>query len=343
LTQVTQGSSTTESYGYDPVGNRLSSVGVPNYNYNSSNELTSNSLGSYSYDNNGSTLTDPSGKSYTWDFENRMASAVVPGTGTTNFKYDPFGRRIQKSGPLGTTNYLYDGKDESANVIEQVDNSGNILAKYTQSDLVDEPLSMLRSGVTSYVERDGLGSVTSLSTSAGVLASTYTFDSFGKLTASTGTLTNPFQYAGREFDPETGIYYYRARYYDPTTGRFPSEDPLKFGGGINFYAYVGNNVVNRTDPDGYGVVDCVKALAELVAATANVVLRTAAMEAHAGMVDPMQHAKALKQAVNRLKEALDKVEKHCSCDPKTQVEIAAAIVAAELALEAAAPYLVLAL
>jgi hypothetical protein len=37
----------------------------------------------------------------------------VPGTGggTTNFKYDPFGRRIQKSGPLGTTNYLYDGWD----------------------------------------------------------------------------------------------------------------------------------------------------------------------------------------------------------------------------------------
>jgi len=52
----------------------------------------------------------PSGKSYTWDFENRLTQAVVPGTGTTTFKYDPFGRRIQKSGPLGTTNYLYDGR-----------------------------------------------------------------------------------------------------------------------------------------------------------------------------------------------------------------------------------------
>ena len=48
LTQVTQGSSTTESYSYDSVGNRLSSSGVPNYSYNSSNELTSNSSGSYS-------------------------------------------------------------------------------------------------------------------------------------------------------------------------------------------------------------------------------------------------------------------------------------------------------
>ena len=67
LTQVTQGASTTESYSYDAVGNRLSSLGVPNYNYNASNELTSNSAGSYQYDANGNTLSDPSGKSYSWE------------------------------------------------------------------------------------------------------------------------------------------------------------------------------------------------------------------------------------------------------------------------------------
>jgi uncharacterized protein RhaS with RHS repeats len=73
--------------------------------------LKLNCTGSYSYDANGNTLSDPSGKAYTWDFENRMIQAIVPGTngGTTTFKYDPFGRRIQKSGPLGTANYLYDG------------------------------------------------------------------------------------------------------------------------------------------------------------------------------------------------------------------------------------------
>ena len=45
LTQVTQGTSTTESYSYDAVGNRLSSQAVPTYNYNASNQLTSNSAG----------------------------------------------------------------------------------------------------------------------------------------------------------------------------------------------------------------------------------------------------------------------------------------------------------
>jgi len=53
---ATQGASTTESYTYDPVGNRLSSLGVASYTTNSSNELTAKSGGvSYTYDNNGNT------------------------------------------------------------------------------------------------------------------------------------------------------------------------------------------------------------------------------------------------------------------------------------------------
>ncbi len=43
---------------------------------------------------------------------------------------------------------------------------------------------------------------------------------------------------------------YRARYYDPSTGRFISEDPITFSGGVNFYRYVHNSPVNRQDPSG---------------------------------------------------------------------------------------------
>jgi hypothetical protein len=50
-------------------------LGVPTYNYNTSNELTSNSNGSYTYDANGNTLTDAQGRSFTWDFENRLVQA----------------------------------------------------------------------------------------------------------------------------------------------------------------------------------------------------------------------------------------------------------------------------
>jgi hypothetical protein len=65
---------------------------------------------------------------------------------------------------------------------------------------------------------DALSSVTSLSDPAGSLANTYTFDSFGDVTVSTGTLTNPFQYTGRDNDLKTGLHYYRARYFDPRAG-----------------------------------------------------------------------------------------------------------------------------
>ena len=111
-------------------------------------------------------------------------------------------------------------------------------------------MAELRSGTTSYYEADGLGSITSLSNSGGSLANTYTYDSFGQLTASTGSLTNPFRYTGREFDSETGLHYYRARYYDTSIGRFLQEDPLGFSGGRNFYFYVGNAATNYIDPLG---------------------------------------------------------------------------------------------
>ncbi len=55
-------------------------------------------------------------------------------------------------------------------------------------------------------------------------------------------------YSGRDFDPETGIYYYRARYYDPAVGRFLDEDPARDGS--NFYGYVQKSPIGSTDPLG---------------------------------------------------------------------------------------------
>lgn len=51
-------------------------------------------------------------------------------------------------------------------------------------------------------------------------------------------------------DYATDTYYYCARYYDSQTGRFISEDPIKLGGGLNFYEYVGNNPPLYVDPLG---------------------------------------------------------------------------------------------
>jgi RHS repeat-associated protein len=252
LLSAMQGGTTKESYTYDPVGNRLSNLAGSGWSNNSSNELTSRPGVTYTYDSNGNMLTkvDSTGTThYTWDFENRLTSDQLPGSGgTVTFKYDPFGRRIEKTTSSTTSIYAYDGD----NLVEETNSVGTAVARYTQGLNIDEPLAMLRGSTTSFYSADGLGSVTSLTNSSGANAATYTYDSFGNLTASTGSLTNSFRYTGREFDTETSLYYYRARYYDQNVGRFISEDPLRFRAGPNFFAYVGNNSVNRVDPRGLG-------------------------------------------------------------------------------------------
>ncbi len=252
LTQVTQANNTTESYAYDAVGNRTASLGVSLYTTNASNELTATSNASYTYDSNGNTLAKTVGSNtttYAWDYENRLTSVTLPGTGgTVTFKYDPFGRRIEKTTSSATSIYAFDDD----NLIEEVNSSGTVVARYSQGQNVDESLAMLRSSATSYYNADGLGSVTSLTNSAGATAETYTYDSFGNVTASSGSLTNPFQYTGRESDVETGLYYYRARYYDPQTGRFLSQDP--WDQGPNLYIYVENDPTNFVDPLGLYII-----------------------------------------------------------------------------------------
>src|SRR5205823_7806820 len=161
------------------------------YTYNNPwNRLDSTTGATYTYDANGNTLSKTAAigiTQYTWDYENRLISVTLPGTnGTITFQYDPFGKRIQKSSPSGTINFLYDGKD----IIEEVDANSNQIARFTQGPGIDQPLAVTQSGATSYYEADSLGSITSLSGAAGTITDTYTYDSFGNSTGSTGNTIN---------------------------------------------------------------------------------------------------------------------------------------------------------
>ncbi len=95
-----------------------------------------------------------------------------------------------------------------------------------------------------------LGSTIGLSDSSGAVQTQYTYEPFGKTSASGTVSTNSLQFTGREND-DTALYYYRARYYSPTLQRFIDEDPLGFAGGdLNLYAYVRNSPLNFVDPSG---------------------------------------------------------------------------------------------
>lgn len=102
-----------------------------------------------------------------------------------------------------------------------------------------------------FYHTDALGSSLALSNAQGSSATMYTYEPFGKTTVI-GTSSNLSQYTGRENDG-TGLYYYRSRYYSPRLQRFLSEDPVGFEGGINVYAYVGNQPLRYTDSSGHFV------------------------------------------------------------------------------------------
>jgi RHS repeat-associated protein len=84
--------------------------------------------------------------------------------------------------------------------------------------------------------------------SAGAVVHTRQYDAWGNL--EQGADQPGYAFTGREWDPEIGLYYYRARYYDPKVGRFISEDPIGFEGGVNFYGYVENDPAMLSDPNG---------------------------------------------------------------------------------------------
>jgi RHS repeat-associated protein len=92
-----------------------------------------------------------------------------------------------------------------------------------------------------------LGSTSLLFNGDGGIVGQYEYLPFGELSQGGGG--NPFTFTGRE-DDQTGLMYYRARYYAPTWGRFISEDPIGFSGGVNQYSYAGNNPTTFTDPWG---------------------------------------------------------------------------------------------
>ena len=116
----------------------------------------------------------------------------------------------------------------------------------------DDILRQSGAGSALYFLPDQLGSPVALTDSAGVVVERHRYEPFGD---SGGSQLTRYDFTGRERDTQTGLIYYRARWYDPQRGRFISEDPAGFAGGLNKYAYVSNNPVSKTDPSGLYEID----------------------------------------------------------------------------------------
>jgi len=258
-----------ESYTYDKVGNRLSSADYSGWLYDENNRLLSYNGIDFTYDDNGNLIqNDDNGSitTYTYDYENRLIEVQTP-EHLVQFEYDPFGKRLKKAVDGGAIFYVYDKED----IILEYNGPTTLYAEYVHGTGIDEPISMTSSETTYCYTMDGLGSVVDLTDDNETMAEQYSYDSFGNL-ETPPTTENPYIYTSREYDSESGFYFYRARYYGPSTGRFITEDPIlkprfdfiadrliygwQFPTLLNSptdllpYIYVKNNAINFSDPMG---------------------------------------------------------------------------------------------
>ncbi|MGE7595636.1 DNRLRE domain-containing protein [Peribacillus frigoritolerans] len=260
LTKETLTDGTTIAYEYDAAGNRTkktktkgTTVTTTNYTYNVGNELTNINSQANTYDQNGN-LTNDGEKKYSYNEENQLIEVKdKTGNSLAKFTYDHEGKRTSTTTSDGTTYFQY---NREGKVISETDVNNNRVSDYTW-DSEGQPVSMTKGGKTYYYHVNGHGDVTALTDSSGIVVAQYEYDAWGNIISQTGTMatSNPYRYAGYQYDEVTGLYYLISRYYNPDVGRFISRD--KFHGfesnplSLNQFAYTENNPVMYIDPYGY--------------------------------------------------------------------------------------------
>jgi RHS repeat-associated protein len=262
----------TYTYTYDSWGNILTKkqhaystgsaghgIVVANYGYTNStwkDQLTSYNNQSITYDAMGNPISYL-GATLSWNGK-QLTGYSKTGTNVT-YAYNEDGLRTQKTYNGTTTNYYYNGSVligmQSGNTVQRFsyDAQGKVVA-------VDYSENGGSSYTTYYYLRNAQGDIVKLIDGNRNTVVEYTYDSWGKILATTGSLATtlganqPFRYRGYVYDTETQCYYLQSRYYNPETCRFISSDVLLSTGqgviGHNAYAYCGNNPIANSDPLG---------------------------------------------------------------------------------------------
>jgi len=278
-----------ESYTYDANGNRtntgystgpnnqLLSDGTFNYTYDAEGNRTSRTRIS-------SDLADDHTTEYVWDNRNRLTSVTFKDnnedvTKTVTYTYDAnnrwLGETIAVPGEsLQQTRYVYDGTQ----IIAQFDKTGSgdlaasdLSHRYLWGPAVDQILadeqvtSLETSGNVLYTLTDHQNTVRDLATydsenDITTIANHRVFSAYGALQSQTNAAVDClFGYTGRPLSVlsvnattggEDGVQNNGGRWYDAIVGRWLSEDPIGYTGGINLYEYVGDDPLTRTDPQG---------------------------------------------------------------------------------------------
>lgn len=261
------------TFEYDSLNNRLKENEV-SLTYNSLNQLKFYSNEKFFYNSQGN-LSEYIFNDQKTYFETNILSEIVcvKKTDATKvcFQYDPLGRRLVKKHAdangkkiISSEQYLYIGNQE----IGTINNDGKI-EKLRIPGLSGESLSLksviIELDGKTYAPLHGIeGSVTALvDPSSSRIVESYSYSAFGEETIYDSNFTivkksileNPWRYAEKRIDHETGLVFFGTRYYNPEIGRWISPDPTGIFDGPNLYAFLHNNPINHFDFFGLSTED----------------------------------------------------------------------------------------
>jgi RHS repeat-associated protein len=252
LIEVKEDGIVVEAYAYDVNGNRtLRSVNgnAEIASFDAQDRITGQGANSYSLNDDGF-LTQRGNVGFSYSARGELLSADVPGVGQITYAYDAFNRQVGRSGPDGTTQYLY-GDPNNPVIVTEVRDPDGTLSRYTY-DSAGILFALERGTETYYIGSDQVGSPRVVFDASGAIVKTIKYDAWGVVLAdSDPAFRLHIGYAGGVADPDTGLIRFGLRDYDPASGRWTARDPLLYQGGqANLYAYVGNNPINFRDPTG---------------------------------------------------------------------------------------------
>ena len=203
---------------------------------------------------------------YVYDSASRLTEVWSNGVRVVENQYDALGRRVIKRTLDATHTFVYDGW---LLVVERIERSGGQLdhldywwGKDISGTLdgaggIGGLLYLRKNGLEVYVSLyDGHGNVIQYVDKHGSLVAEYAYDAFGNTIRKSGVKADELKmrFSTKYSDDESGLYYFGRRFYSPRIARWLSRDPLEEQGGLNLYAFCGNNAVKWVDPLGMEIL-----------------------------------------------------------------------------------------
>lgn len=171
----------------------------------------------------------------------------------TACKYGPTGALWTSCGGAGGTRLGYDG----ANVVRTAADDA-IGWTFVHGPGLDDPILGHKRGTFAsehwyyFWVTDGNGRLFAVGDSVGVNRSSEQPGSALVSGEDPGAVAESWGFGATRSETSAlpGLSFFRNRFYDQSTGRWTQEDPMGVAGGVNLYAYSGNNPVSHTDPFG---------------------------------------------------------------------------------------------